>query len=67
MKRALDFICFVGGVFLTVYFLFDFSVGPIGPVLLTKDAHPFYFYSQTAQIGIALGASLICLGFVRRL
>jgi hypothetical protein len=61
-KQVADFICFVGGVFIIVYFVFDFGhEGSWG------DASPgYYCYSAPSRFGLALGASLICLGLLRR-
>lgn len=64
MKKMADLICFVGGVFLTVYFIFDFSPGPVA--INPENIHFYYFYEFSSRLGLALGASLICLGFILR-
>jgi hypothetical protein len=57
---VIDIICFGVGPFFTVYFLSDFTHGPAGP-------GPFYyFYTYNSRLGLALGATLICLGLVIR-
>ncbi len=55
-----DIICFTAGPFCTLYFLSDFSHGPAGP-------GPFYyFYTYNSRLGLALGVTLICVGFMIR-
>jgi len=60
VKKAADLICFVGGAFVFIYFLFDFGHGGGW-----GDA-PYYCYSAPSRFGLALGASLVTLGFLRR-
>ena len=61
-----DIICFLGGVSLTAYYLSDFSIrsgtGRMGDPVYAWG----YFYENDAQLGIAIGISLIVLGFVIR-
>jgi hypothetical protein len=63
MKKMAELICFVVGMFLTIYFLFDFNSGPI---LSENVASWYYYYSGSSRFGLALGASLISLGFLLR-
>ena len=59
-RGVVDVICFAAGPFFTAYYLFDFSHGPAGP-------GPFYYYYRhNSRLGLAFGATLICLGFVIR-
>ena len=57
---VVDIICFAVGPFFTVYFFSDLSHGPAGP-------GPFYyFYTYNSRLGLALGVTLICVGFLIR-
>ncbi len=56
----IDIICFAAGPFFTAYYLFDFSHGPAGP-------GPFYYYyTYNSRLGMALGITLMSMGFLIR-
>jgi len=60
VRGMVDLICFAAGPFFTAYYIFDFAHGPDGP-------GPFYyFYRNNSRFGLALGVTLVCLGFLIR-
>jgi hypothetical protein len=63
MKKNADLICCVVGVFLTTYFLFDFTAGP-GGLPVGPGEQYYYYYSDAARVGLATGASFVCLGIL---
>jgi len=57
-SKLIDIICFVGGTFLFVYNLFGFHTG-------WRD-YPHYYYKDNQEYMLAIGMSLIILGFLIR-
>jgi len=56
MRKILDVLCFVVGAFLITFFLFGWENGVLGRM----------WYDNNPRIGLAIGVSLVCLGFLIR-
>ena len=61
VSKFLDILFFVLGMFILVYNLFDFKL-----TVTFGDGLRYYTYSDSTQIWIAVGASFIVLGFLRK-
>ncbi|HRR96619.1 MAG TPA: hypothetical protein P5150_07845 [Candidatus Ratteibacteria bacterium] len=72
MKKILDVLCFVVGAFLIIYFL-PVIIGSLSPHGYSfpifdeyTDTDMLSQYIGVSRIGLAIGVSLVCLGFLIR-
>ena len=75
MKKTIETLCITVGTFLTVYGLFNFSVGPAQRLYIGSRRRlpesieikiPYYYYEDNMEIVIAVGATLIVIGCLIR-